>query len=209
MSSIAANPPHVAPISGEQRDALHAAEVAARRFAFAPKLARWNGVSMWLGAALSAVLAPFDPPLLLSAAVLAICGWVELSGGRKLRAYDPNAALRLALNQIALMVLIVGYAVLKLTAAWSGEAALAAELARHPELASMMEYAGDDPNVAQALDSMDHLYRWGVVAVYSGLIAVALALQGGAAAYYWSRRKYVREFLANTPSWVLDWMRRK
>jgi hypothetical protein len=207
MTLAAAQLPPVAPISGEQRQALHDAEVAARRFAFAPKLATWNGASMLIGAALSGVLALFDPPLLLSAAVLLACGWVELSAGRKLREYDPNAPLRLALNQVVLMVLVVGYAALKLIGAWSGEASLSDELAKYPELSELISGL-DDPNVAQTVDAFGQMYRWGIVAVYLSLIGFAIVVQGGIAAYYMSRRKHVRAFVANTPDWVVELMRR-
>jgi hypothetical protein len=207
MTSVAGGLEPVAPISEPQRQALHDAETAARRFAFAPKLATWNGVSMLLGAALSLMLAVFDHALLLSAAVLGASGWVELSAGKKLREYDPTAPLRLALNQIVLMVLVVGYSLLKLNAAWTGQASLASELAQHPELAAMIEQL-DDPSVERGLDSIGEMYRWVVVAVYSALISIALIVQGGAAAYYWSRRKHLIAFLASTPAWVLEFMRR-
>jgi hypothetical protein len=144
---------------------------------------------------------------LLSAAVLASCGYFELASGKLLRAYDPRAPVRLAVNQLVLLALVVGYAALKLHAAFSGQVSLSAELASHPELATVLSQV-DDPNVTQALDSIDEMYRWGIVAVYSVLIGVALLLQGGIAAYYFSRRKYVIAFLANTPAWVIEFLRR-
>ncbi len=207
MSSVSAELEPIAPISEPQRRAIHEAEASARRFAFAPKLATWNGASMLLGAAVSLLLGLFDHGLLLSAAVLGACGYVELAHGKKLREYDPRAPLRLALNQLVLLVLVVGYAALKLRAALSGQSSLTAELAEHPELADMLSQV-DDPNIVQALDSMGEMYRWGVVAVYSGLIGVALLLQGGVAAYYLSRRKHLAAFLANTPPWVIEFLRR-
>jgi hypothetical protein len=60
MSSVAAQLEPIAPISEPQRRAIQEAEVAASRFAFAPKLATWNGATMLLGAALSLVLGSFD-----------------------------------------------------------------------------------------------------------------------------------------------------
>ena len=105
------------------------------------------------------------------------------------------------------MVLVVGYSLLKLKAALSGQASLASELAQHPELAAMIEQL-DDPSIVQGLDSLSEMYRWVVVAVYSALISIALIVQGGAAAYYWSRRKHLIAFLASTPDWVLEFMRR-
>jgi hypothetical protein len=207
MTSVAAGLEPVAPISEPQLQALHDAETAARRFAFAPKLATWNGVGMLLGAALSLILAVFDHALLLSAAVLGASGWFELSAGKRLREYDPTAPLKLALNQIVLMVLVVGYSLLKLRAAWTGQASLVSELAQHPELAAVIEQL-NDPSVARGIESFSQMYRWGVVAVYSALISIALIVQGGAAAYYWSRRKHLTAFLASTPDWVLEFMRR-
>jgi hypothetical protein len=205
MSSVAAELQPIAPISEPQRQALQTAEAAARRFAFAPKLATLNGGGMLLAAAISLVLGVFDHGLLLSAAVLGASGWFELDGGKRLRAYDPRAPIRLALNQLVLLALVVSYASFKLIAAFNGENSLTAELAEHPELAAMLEQV-DDPNVAQALDSMGEMYRWGIVAVYSGLMGVAAIIQGGVAAYYLSRRKHLQAFLETTPAWVIDFL---
>ena len=66
----------------------------------------------------------------------------------------------------------------------------------------------DNPSVERGIDSLGEMYRWGVVAVYSALISIALIVQGGAAAYYWSRRKHLIAFLASTPAWVLEFMQR-
>jgi hypothetical protein len=208
MSSVAAGLEPIAPISEPQRQALHEAEAAARRLAFAPKLATWNGVSMLLGAAVSLCLAFFDHGLILSAAVLGLCGYIELSAGKRLRDYDERAPLRLALNQVVLLALVVGYSILKLMAAWTGHVSLAAELAQHPELAAMLEQL-EDPSVRETFESFGEMYRWGVVGLYSAVIVIALVVQGGAAAYYLSRRKHLRAFLASTPEWVVDFMRRK
>jgi hypothetical protein len=208
MSSVAASLEPIAPISEPQRRALHAAEAAARRFAFAPKVATLNGASLLLAAAISLVLGLFDHGLLLSAAVLGVSGWFELDGGKRLRAYDPRAPLQLAINQLVLLALVVTYAGFKLVTAFNGESSLVAELAQHPELGAMLEQV-DDPNVKQALESMSEMYRWGVVAVYAGLIGVAGIIQGGVAGYYLSRRKYLNAFLESTPDWVIEFMQRR
>jgi hypothetical protein len=65
-----------------------------------------------------------------------------------------------------------------------------------------------DPKVAQTVDAFGQMYRWGIVAVYSSLIGFAIVVQGGVAAYYMSRRKHVRAFVASTPDWVVEVMRR-
>jgi len=66
----------------------------------------------------------------------------------------------------------------------------------------------DDPAVHDALATMSDLFRTGVILGYSALIAVSILVQGGAAYYYLSRRKYLREFLEHTPAWVVDFLRR-
>jgi hypothetical protein len=205
MSSVAAELQPVAPISEPQRRAIQTAESAARRFAFAPKLAALNGGGMLLAAAISLLLGLFDHGLLLSAAVLGACGWFELDGGKRLRAYDPRAPVRLAINQLVLLALVVAYASVKLVSAFNGDNSLSAELAQHPELAEMLDQV-EDPNVAQTLDSMGEMYRWGVFAVYSALIGIAAIIQGGVAAYYLSRRKHLEAFLETTPPWVIDFL---
>ena len=207
MTASAAQLDSIPPISAAQQAALADAEQAAKRFAFAPKLALFNGVTLLLAAAMSFMLSLFDPTALLTVAVLAGSGFIELKYGRKLRAYDPSAGLWLALNQLALLAAIVIYAVSKLAAAITGRLSLASELAAHPELTSMIGSL-DDPAVHDALAAMSDLFRTGLILGYSSLIAGSVVAQGGAAYYYFSRRKLLCDFLARTPTWVVDLMRR-
>ena len=197
----------VPPIDPAQSQAISAARQAQRRFAFAVKLAKWNGVSLLLGAACSFVLALFDASLLLSAAGLAACGWLELHAGRRLRQHEPRALLWLAGNQLLLLAAVVIYAGLQLKAALAGQSSLSAELQSHPELATMLASI-DDPALTGMIESMEDMYRFGRLLVYTVLIGVCLVVQGGAAFYYLSRRRYLREFLAGTPPWVIEHLRR-
>jgi hypothetical protein len=200
-------PAAVPPIDPAQSQAISAARQAQRRFSFAIKLARWNGVSLLLAAAISLLLGLFDSGLLLSAALLAGSGWLELKAGRRLRGHEPRALLWLAANQLLLMAAITIYAGIQLQAALTGQASLGAELSRHPELASMLA-AIDDPSLREMITSMEDMYRLGQVLVYATLIGVTVAFSGGAALYYLSRRKPLREFLAGTPPWVLEHLQR-
>jgi hypothetical protein len=197
----------VPPIDPAQSQAISAARQLRRRFAFAIKLAKWNGVSLLLAAAISLVLSAFDTGLLLSAAMLGGCGWLELAAGRRLGRHEPRALIWLAGNQLLLLAAVAIYAGLQVRAVLAGQASLLAELQRHPERAGMLA-AVDDPALTDMIDSMDDMYRYGQLLVYAVLIGVSLILQGGAALYYLSRRRYLREFLAGTPEWVVEHLRR-
>ena len=43
-----------------------------------------------------------------------------------------------------------------------------------------------------------------VVYFYGGVIALSALFQGGTALYYFSRRRLVEEYIAETPEWVRD-----
>ena len=197
----------VPPLDPAQSQAISSARKAQRGFAFAIKLAKFNGVSLLLAAALSVMLALFDPGLLLSAAALAACGWLELHAGKRLARYEPRALRWLAGNQLLLMAAVVIYAGVQLRATLSGQSSLSAELARHPELATLLASI-DDPAVQDILASMDDMYRYGKLLVYAIVIGVTLVVQGSAALYYLSRRKHLREFVTGTPGWVREHLQR-
>lgn len=197
----------VPPIDAAQSQAISTARKAQQRFAFAIKLAKLNGVGLLLAAAISLLLAAFDASLLLSAAGIGICGWFELHAGRRLAQHEPRALLWLAGNQLLLLAAVAIYAGLQLKAALAGESSLVAELQRHPELAMMLS-AIDDPALREMVSSMDDMYRFGQLLVYCVLIGVTTVVQGGAALYYLSRRRHLQEFLASTPAWVIEHLRR-
>ncbi len=196
------------PLSLAQQKALSDAERAASMFSLAPKLAFIDGVGLLLAAALSLSIAAFDPGFLISAALLACCGVVELTYANKLKAYDPVAPRVLALNQLALLLAITSYAVVRLMAAGADELTLEAALREHPELEALAPLMSD-PAMQDQLDAMAGAFRTGMIVVYASLIVVSLLVQGGAALYYLSRAKYLQQFLETTPPWVLEWMRRR
>jgi hypothetical protein len=113
----------------------------------------------------------------------------------------------LAGNQLLLFAAVAIYAGLRMKTALGGESSLLAELQRHPELAMMLGSI-DDPALTGMIESMDDMYRSGQLLVYGALIGVSLILQGSAAYYYLSRRRYLREFLATTPRWVVENLQR-
>ena len=63
--------------------------------------------------------------------------------------------------------------------------------------------AASDPQLGQMLQPVEDLTRSITYAIYAGLIAVAVFAQGGLSLYYFTRGKYVRAYVAQTPEWVL------
>ena len=53
------------------------------------------------------------------------------------------------------------------------------------------------------LGPVEGLTRLITLAIYGGMIAVAVFAQGGLALYYFTRGKYVRAYVQQTPEWVL------
>src|SRR3954462_8955309 len=99
-------PAAVSPIDPAQSQAISAARQAQRRFSFAIKLARWNGVSLLLAAAISLLLGLFDSGLLLAAAWRAASGWMDVKEAGTLETSEPRALLWLPANQLLLMAAI-------------------------------------------------------------------------------------------------------
>jgi hypothetical protein len=48
------------------------------------------------------------------------------------------------------------------------------------------------------------LYKQIVIYFYGGVIGLSALFQGGTAFYYFSRRRAIEDFVAETPAWVRD-----
>jgi hypothetical protein len=51
---------------------------------------------------------------------------------------------------------------------------------------------------------LEGLYKTASLAMYGGVIVLSILFQGGNALYYFTRRRHVEEFIAETPQWVRD-----
>jgi hypothetical protein len=124
---------------------------------------------------------------------LCIIAYIEFDGAKRFRRLDITAARRLGYNQLALAVVLIAYSLWSLyTSAHGG---LAAELqANAPELGNMGTEIQDLMQTASRI-------------LYITLIAVAILAQGGTALYYFSREKYIKRYVEQTPPWIVTMQR--
>lgn len=136
----------------------------------------------------------FSLPGFLLGLGLCVVAVIELRGSKGLRAFDLAAPRRLALNQLAVVVVVTAYAGWGIVQALVGESPYAAHLA-----------AGGQ--VAEAIAPIDRLTRFISVAFYAAVIGGSVIIQGCAAVYYITRRSHMRAYLQSTPKWVVETLR--
>jgi hypothetical protein len=180
--------------------AEHHQELALARLRAVPirKAARVVSFNAWATAVIAFLSAPFA---IFSGAGFAIfVGLVvvavnEFRGRRRLLQFDPSATTLLGSNQLALLALISLYCLWMIANGLYGESPLAAAFAASPELR--------DSGIELTQWSED-LYRLCVVGFYGTVIALTVIFQGLTALYYFTRRKYVTKYIAETPIWIRD-----
>ena len=182
-------------LSPEHFVQLAAARARAKKIRRAASVATFDGwaTGIFGGLTFFAGLVAFSWIGITLGAAMLIVAWVEFRGARQLRQLDPNAATSLALNQVALGVALLMYAIFSLWNVFRGQGFLAEQLASSPDLAQ----AG----LTVSLDSMARLLG---ILIYGTLATVAIFGQCGTALYYLTRRKHVEAYRRETPQWILD-----
>jgi len=191
------------PISDAQRIEIARGAEREKAFAFARKLARFNGYGVGVFAAISLLSAVLDPSSLLLAVPLGIIAFVELNGGQRVARYERSGLVQLAYNQVALVALVAVYALVQIFSALDSASPLG-------EIMAQSGVASEDLGIADVsaeLGDFDEIYRSAVTAFYVVVIVVTALAQGGCALYYYSRLKHLDRFLADTPRWVIDHLR--
>lgn len=191
------------PISDAQRIEIARGAEREKAFAFARKLASFNGIGVGIFAAISLLSAVLDPSSLLLAVPLGIIAFVELNGGQRVARYERSGLVQLACNQGALVAVVTVYAIAQIFSALDSASPLG-EIMAQSGLPSEELGIGD---VSAELGDFDEIYRSAVMAFYGVVIAVTALAQGGCAFYYYSRLKHLDRFLADTPRWVIDHLR--
>jgi hypothetical protein len=187
-------PPSTVP-SPENLAQLDAARKAAKKIRSTLHFAYFDG---WSAAAIAAVSIPF---CLTSVSGLLLClgmayiAWSELSSAAALKRLDALAPRRLAVNQLIFSGILILYF------GWS----LIVSLTTPSDDAGLIASAGDAIGIGGG--NMDHLARVLNISIYGGLILLSILFQGGAARYYYSRIKIVKDYLATTPQWIIDYQR--
>ena len=114
--------------------------------------------------------------------------YLEIRAASQLRRLDESAPRRLGINQILLGTLLAAYAICKIYEYLHGPSPYAA-------------LSQADPKVGKRFEDM---FRSMAVAFYGSLIMFAIVAQGGAALFYFTREKYLREYRRRTPAWILQ-----
>ena len=151
-------------------------------------MAKFDGWCLAIFGALTLGFGFSDPANIAIGLGLGIMAFIELRGAQQLRQLKPRVLRTLGFNQLALATAIILYALWQLYSSLHGAGLAAA--------------AGGDPQVAQALQQFDPLFRDISAIFYAALIAFALLFQGGLALYYFSRQKVVNEYVQTTPQWI-------
>jgi len=162
----------------------------------AARVAAFNGWTTAAVAALSATFLLMDRSGLAIAMTLglSIVAFNEFRGRKRLLNFDPSAATLLGWNQLGLLAMIVAYCLWMLSGS-SADAAAA--------LSSQMPSASERELLGMAGD-LEGLYKTVTLAMYGGTIVLSLLFQGGNALYYFTRRRHVEDYIAETPGWVRD-----
>jgi hypothetical protein len=97
-------------------------------------------------------------------------------------------------NQIGLLAMIVGYCLWMLYSSSNDASRVSAELKAYADVDAALGAAG----------GFEALFKQVVLILYGGVIALSAVFQGGTALYYFTRRRHVEDFVAETPAWVRD-----
>ena len=187
----AAAMPSAAPaLSPEHLRELVEAQKRGRKIARALAVARFDGWSIATFGFLTFLLGITSPSSVLIGGLMGVIAFIELRSAAALKRLRPEAARTLAINQIALGSLLAAYAAWKIYREVTGAGDYA-------------EIAATDAQLAEMLKPVESLTRLFTLALYGGLIAFAFVAQGGMALYYFTREKYFRAYVEQTPAWVI------
>jgi len=189
------------PLSPEHLQAIDEAGRRAKKILRVASLAMFNACTFGFFAScgllvvmISAALGEVDLIGLLVSVALGVVTWNELRGRAMVRRFELHGPTVLGWNQIALMGVIFAYCIWMIVAALIGPSELEEEIAKHPELEG---YFGD----------LGQLQRTLTIVVYGAVILGSAIFQGLNSAYYFRSVKTMREYVVQTPQWVIELQR--
>jgi hypothetical protein len=187
-------PPQLSP---QHLAELQAAAYAGRKVRRASRVAAFDGWTIGAFGALTLLVGITDISSILIGAVMIVIAVVEIRGGARLRRLEPDAARVLGWNQVALAVLLLGYAGWRLLALRHGDGGVSEALGAE----------ANDPQVREMLAPVAGLTRMILVWVYVSVAAIAVVGPGSMALYYFTRGRHVRAYLEQTPEWITSMQR--
>jgi hypothetical protein len=196
IAAPAAIDPTVGPLTLEHRQDYALARTRAKSIYRAAAVASFNAWATAVVAVLSAPFALFSTVGFMTTAALTLVAANEFRGRKRLLQFDPRAAGILGWNQLLLLVMMVGYCAWSIYANLYGANSVTEQLKGFAELDSALG----------TLD-VDVLARHVVVVLYGSVIALSVVFQGLTALYYFTRRKHVENYVAETPQWIRELQR--
>jgi hypothetical protein len=185
MSAISPTAMHLTP---QQLRELTDARAAHKYIRRAIAVATFDGWTIAAFAIANCLCGLADFPSMAIGLAMGAMAYVELRAASQLRKLNLSAPRQLGFNQILLGALLAVYAIWKIYEYLHGPSPLA-------------EVTRANPRVGKHFEDM---FRSMAVGVYGCLIIFAIVAQGGAALFYFTREKYLRDYRQRTPSWILQ-----
>jgi hypothetical protein len=184
------------PLSVTHRRELADARDRAKTIRKAARVAGFNGWTTAAAAVFSGMFLMFDRSFLSIAITLglSIVAYVEFRGRKQLLNFDPSAATMLGWNQVGLLAMIIAYCVWQLSASSSEAMGALSNQMDSATKQEMLNMVGD----------LEGLYKKATLAMYGGVIVLSILFQGGNAIYYFTRRRHIEDFIAETPQWIRE-----
>lgn len=176
------------PLSAEHRRELATARERSKKILNVAKVASFNAWSLAIIGALSLPFAFSSFSGFVLTVGFAILAYNEFQGRKRLLKFDPSAATLLGWNQLAFLAMIIVYCL------WTMYTNYYQKLDVPAEVKSALGDMGD----------LEALVKQLMVWFYALVIALSVLFQGGNALYYFTRRKLIAKFVAETPEWVRD-----
>jgi len=173
---------------------IHEAQFRYRRIARAISVAKFDAWTVLVLGVLSILFSLTSFSGLLVGAGLTISAMVELKQVARLKRLEFSSLLVLTQNQIGLATVLMLYALYNLYVTATGPSPLAS-------------LGNSTPEVQDVLKPYEGLVQTASYAVYVGLIVIAILAQGGMALYYWTRRKFLADYIEHTPPWLIGMQR--
>jgi len=185
MSAISPTAIHLTPQQMRELAEARAAHKYVRR---AITVATFDGWTIAVFGIASCLCGIGDIPSMVVGLGLGGLAYIELRGAAQLRRLEQSAPRRLGFNQILLGTLLAMYSIWKIYQELHG-----------PSPFNMLSQA--DPHMGKKFEDMAHSLS---IAIYGCLIIFAVIAQGGAALFYFTREKYLRDYRQRTPAWILQ-----
>jgi len=176
-------------LNPDQEAELRAAHEVVAGFMGATRVAAFNGWTIGIFAGLSILFGLTSPLTLLIGVGLGIVARNEFDGRRRVRRLDPTGLDLLWRNQVGLMAIIIAYCGWRLVGTLGPP---------DPQIAELTELLGE---------GTDDLIRSLTQIVYASVAAATAIFQGLNARYYFIRSGRLRDYLRDTPKWVIELQR--